>query len=177
MNLFFVRHGETDANKNGIIQGWLDTTLNETGKQQAAEVAQSFSHPIDAIYSSDLKRTIETAQAFRDLHPDVPYFQDARIRECDFGDATGTLREENDWEEFWSSTDHSTIPHAETLSDFTARVKAFIDDLRTTPYTSVVIVTHGGVLNRVEALFYPDYAHRSHPNTGILEVTIETPKP
>ncbi|CBI41111.3 unnamed protein product, partial [Vitis vinifera] len=60
-----VRHGETAWNADGRIQGHLDVELNEAGRQQAAAVADRLSKGprISAVYSSDLKRAFETAQA------------------------------------------------------------------------------------------------------------------
>jgi len=172
MKLYIARHGETDANAQGIVQGWLDTELNEKGRTQAKEAASTFEGSIDAIYSSDLKRAAQTAQEFRTRHQDIPYFEDARLRERNFGDATGTYREEHDWEQFWSVEDRATIPNAEIVNDFTKRVAEFLDELKTKPYQSVLIVTHGGVLNRIQIILDPTHEHHAHANASILEVDI-----
>ncbi|KAG6666307.1 hypothetical protein CIPAW_01G022000 [Carya illinoinensis] len=62
--IIVVRHGETDWNADGRIQGHLDVELNDTGRQQAATVADRLSREpsISVVYSSDLKRALETAQ-------------------------------------------------------------------------------------------------------------------
>ncbi|HEY8886079.1 MAG TPA: histidine phosphatase family protein [Candidatus Microsaccharimonas sp.] len=172
MRLYIVRHGETDANAQGIVQGWLDTELNKKGLAQAVDTASDFSKPVDAIYSSDLKRAMRTAQEFRDHYVDVPYFEDRRLRERNFGDAAGTHRDNHDWEQFWSIEDRSTIPNAEIINDFTMRVKDFLDELKTKPYASVLVVTHGGVLNRIQTILDPNHQHYSHENTSILEIDI-----
>ena len=172
MKLYIVRHGETDANTNGVIQGWLDTELNETGLQQAGRVAQSFNHTVDAIYSSDLKRATQTASEFRKYSDSTPYFEDSRLRERSFGDATGGHRDAYDWDEFWKYNDTVTIPSAEVLNDFTARVADFLDELRKKSYSSVLIVTHGGVLNRIQTILDPNHQHSSHENASVLEIDI-----
>lgn len=172
MKLYIVRHGETDANVQGIVQGWLDNDLNEKGLAQATEAANSFDKPIDAIFSSDLKRATRTAQEFRAHYKELPYFEDVRLRERNFGDATGTHREDHDWEQFWSVEDRSTILNAEIINDFTARVKDFLDELKKEPYKSVLIVTHGGVLNRIQKILDPNHEHQSHANASILEIDI-----
>lgn len=172
MKLFIVRHGQTDANVNGIVQGWLDTELNETGITQAVQAARNFKSEIDVIYSSDLKRAVRTAAEFRNNRQNIPYFEDVRLRERYFGDATGTSRDEHDWEQFWSIDDETNIPNAETLNDFTARVKNFLDELRTKPYSAVLIVTHGGVLNRIQTILDPNHQHYAHENASILEIDI-----
>lgn len=172
MKLFIVRHGETNENAAGIVQGWLDTELNEKGVAQAVAAAEEFDQPIDAIYSSDLKRAVRTAAEFRKRNAKVPYYEDARLRERNFGDAAGTHRDEHDWEQFWSVEDRSTIPNAEVITDFTKRVKDFLDDLKQIDYDAVMLVSHGGVLNRVQAILDPNHTHHPHGNATILEVTI-----
>lgn len=172
MKLYILRHGETDANAQGIVQGWLDTELNAKGVAQATLAAHDFDKPIDAIYSSDLKRAVRTAEEFRNRYKTTPYFQDARIRERNFGDAAGTHRDDHNWEQFWSVEDRSTIANAEIINDFTKRVADFLEELKAKPYTSVLIVTHGGVLNRIQTIINPTHEHHAHPNASILEVDI-----
>lgn len=172
MKLYLIRHGETDANARGIVQGWLDTELNEKGTAQAIEAARQFNESIGAIYSSDLKRAVNTAKEFRARYQAIPYFEDSRLRERNFGDATGSPRESFNWDEFWSVSDHSTIANAEILDSFTQRVEAFLVELKTKPFSSVLIVTHAGVLNRVQTILDSNHRHYSHPNASILEIEI-----
>jgi probable phosphoglycerate mutase len=62
-HLCVVRHGETDWNRLGILQGWLDVPINEHGRRQADELAASFTGAgFDAVWSSPLVRARETAQ-------------------------------------------------------------------------------------------------------------------
>lgn len=172
MKLFLVRHGETDANAQGIVQGWLDTDLNEKGLAQAIESAKNFNEQIDAIYSSDLKRARQTAAEFRKHHSSLPYFEDSRLRERSFGDATGTHRDNHDWDQFWASSTEVTIPNAEILNDFTKRVREFLDENKTKPYESILVVTHSGVLNRVQTILDENHIHHPHGNASILEVSV-----
>ncbi|MCY9021885.1 histidine phosphatase family protein, partial [Priestia megaterium] len=61
--LYLIRHGQTDWNKNKLIQGHADIPLNEAGKQQAKRIAERFRDiHIDVIYTSDLLRAQETAR-------------------------------------------------------------------------------------------------------------------
>ena len=63
MKILLVRHGETDFNKNKLIQGHSDIVLNKTGKEQAIDAGQKITDfNIDAAFSSPLKRALETAQ-------------------------------------------------------------------------------------------------------------------
>jgi broad specificity phosphatase PhoE len=62
LRVYLARHGQTDGNLNKRAQGWTDTPLNETGRQQAAQLADRLTGvQLDAIYSSTLSRSRETA--------------------------------------------------------------------------------------------------------------------
>lgn len=171
MNLFLIRHGETNENHAGIIQGWLDTEISTIGKQQAERAADLFNEPINAIISSDLKRCTATALPFRNKYPSVPYSEDNRLRERGFGEAQGSHTSLQDWEVFWSVRDSVSIKGAETLDDFDARVHAFLEDIRQEPYTSVLIVTHGGTINRILSIVSGNEGYRPVANSSVTKIT------
>lgn len=172
MKVYIARHGETNENAQGIVQGWLDTELNENGISQAIAAARNFNKPVQVIYSSDLKRAVRTAEEFRGKYPKVPYIEDARLRERNFGDAAGTHRNDHDREQFWANEKEVTISNAESLVDFTQRVNDFLLDLKTKNYNSVLVVAHGGVLNRVQSILDPGHTHVPHANASILEICL-----
>ena len=103
----FVRHGITDWNREGRIQGWRDIPLNEAGRRQAFLVARRLSNePFDLIFSSDLKRAAETAETIgKALRKTVTL--DERLREKKLGRLEGlTVQEIVDrWGEQWRSLD------------------------------------------------------------------------
>ena len=67
MKIYFVRHGETDMNKNNMFYGWYDADINEKGVMQAHELKEAFKDiHIDKIYSSDLTRASHTAEIIAD---------------------------------------------------------------------------------------------------------------
>ncbi len=93
--LILVRHGQTDYNFSGRIQGASDIALNETGLAQARAVGQSLSadESVVAVYSSPLGRAKSTAEAVAAPHG-LEVMSDARLRERGFGDWEGLTRDE-----------------------------------------------------------------------------------
>ncbi|KAF7363942.1 Phosphoglycerate mutase-like protein [Mycena sanguinolenta] len=89
--IYVVRHGETQANKDSVIQGQLDTELNETGVEQARRVADALrSVHFDAAYSSDLVRALKTAQIILEHRTDIEIRREEDLRERFLGDMQGT---------------------------------------------------------------------------------------
>ncbi|KAF9469299.1 phosphoglycerate mutase-like protein [Collybia nuda] len=88
--VYLVRHGETDANRNGIIQGQLDTPLNGVGIKQASLVGEALRDvPFSMAYSSDLSRATRTAEAILAHHPTLQVHEQKELRERDMGDMQG----------------------------------------------------------------------------------------
>ena len=89
--LLLVRHGETAWNADGRLQGHLDIPLNDVGRAQARRLAAALAderEPIDIIYSSDLARALQTAQAVADASR-APMIATSALREGDFGACQG----------------------------------------------------------------------------------------
>src|SRR4051794_7041171 len=84
-----VRHGETEWNRQGRTLGQTDVPLNSTGHRQAAEIADRLATMrIEAVYSSDLRRALETATAIAKMH-DLAVHPDRCLREADLGEWVG----------------------------------------------------------------------------------------
>ena len=89
MKLIFVRHGQTDFNKNKVVQGLeMDPPLNETGIKQVEEATKSLPEDIDFIISSPLKRASQTAEILnRKLNKELEFDDD--IKELSYGSLAG----------------------------------------------------------------------------------------
>ena len=89
--LFLIRHGQTDWNAEGRWQGQADPSLNEHGREQANRLAQELAHQnLTALYSSDLRRALETAQIIGEgLGLEV--IVEPRLREVNLGLWQGIL--------------------------------------------------------------------------------------
>ena len=83
MKLILTRHRETEENKEGILQGWLPGHLSLEGKRQAKLVAQRLQDvKVDFIYTSDLKRCLDTASEIAKRHKNAKLIKDKRLREA-----------------------------------------------------------------------------------------------
>lgn len=149
-----IRHGETEWNRETRMQGQLDIGLSDWGRHQAQCLALALGdESFDAIYSSDLLRALQTAQALAASSSDR-IVTDAGLRERCFGIFEGlTYRDVQvrwpDQAQRWHVRDPDFGPHGgETLRAFDARCMHTLTRLAAAhPGEHVAIVTHGGVLD------------------------------
>jgi probable phosphoglycerate mutase len=149
-----IRHGETAWNVDGRIQGQLDVPLNVTGRWQVHRLALAMAEEdIAAVYSSDLLRALETAQAVARGSGD-PVVTDTGLRERGFGTFEGMSYAEinerwPDMGERWRRRDPTFgAPGGETLNDFYARSIAAASRLAALhPGQTIALVSHGGVMD------------------------------
>lgn len=89
VHVVYETHSTTTDNEAGIATGWLPGELSATGRRQAAELGERRrGDGIDAVFVSDLRRAVETAEiAFAGTA--LPVRQDVRLRECDYGELNG----------------------------------------------------------------------------------------
>ncbi|MBI3050928.1 histidine phosphatase family protein [Candidatus Woesearchaeota archaeon] len=152
MRLILVRHGETDDNVNHISQGHRDTGLNERGRLQSAAIGRALrAEKVDAIFSSDLRRARETAEAILRFH-NAPVTFSRHIREQSIGVFEGRPRE--DFKSFLlesaakgMAVEDVTPGAGESMRDVRRRAEDFISILAEKyKGRTVLVVTHGGFL-------------------------------
>ena len=179
-----IRHGETDWNATGRWQGHAPVPLNEIGLKQSATLGHYLVHNgfrVDAIYSSDLKRSLQTAEAVA-VALGLPVHPDPRLREVDLGDWQGLTREEV---EVWDPQRYTAFradwyniptPNGESRSDLKRRARAVFDDLTARHAgQTIALVSHGGTLSMlIESLFGP-IERPSLSNTSLT--LLEQPSP
>lgn len=140
--LWLVRHGTTDWNASGKIQGHADIPLNAQGEAQALEVGRKLSDlHFDSVWSSDLARARRTAQLAGFLRA----YPERRLRELDFGGCEGLT-----WDQLDGLTRDDLMayegfraPGGEATADLTRRVTEFVETL---PEGRHLVFTHGGVV-------------------------------
>jgi 2,3-bisphosphoglycerate-dependent phosphoglycerate mutase len=166
-----IRHGLTDWNALGKVQGRSDIPLNEEGRQQARRLAERLttdSWKWDFVITSGLSRAQETGQIIADTL-DIPvYDPDSRLLERSFGQAEGLTAEER--ESLWG-TDWDQQPLGqESLEDVRRRALAFMEDLAERfPDRNVLVVSHGGLLAQLYRVLYED---KHHERIGNLSLTV-----
>jgi broad specificity phosphatase PhoE len=139
--LLLVRHGETDWNAEGRLQGHTDRPLNEYGRRQAQRLADELAgEELEAIYSSDLARARETAEIVGE-RLGLPVVLDPDLREKNWGTWEGLTPVERDAVEL---VGESTEEHTERTLRALRRIAGRHPDGR------VLVVTHGGSLRRVQ---------------------------
>lgn len=152
--LLLVRHAQTAWNNQARYQGHSDVPLGPHGLGQAERLARRLaSYSVRAVYSSDLKRCLQTAQAIAAPHT-IPVQPDAALRELNFGELEGkrvedTLLQYPDLYARWHAGDISACaPGGESPAGLAARIQAFLEglDLQAAGDGEVVLVSHGGPL-------------------------------
>jgi broad specificity phosphatase PhoE len=149
--VLLARHGETDDNREPIrVQGFRDTPLNDTGRRQAAELAERVAgHGVVSLWASDLSRARETAEIVGQRIGLSPRLDD-RLREANRGRWEGRLfvdieRDEPDLYRAWRQAGASfRFPGGESLQDQLDRVSAALSDIHATEEMPALVVCHGG---------------------------------
>jgi broad specificity phosphatase PhoE len=138
----FVRHGQTELNRGGRLQGRIDAPLSDLGSEQAAALARGLaSEPVARVLSSPLRRARDTAAAIAARHGLVVEVDD-RLIEIDYGSWDGRALADvspDDWAA-WRNDPEFAPPGGERLSDVTARAFSFCADVLTDDL--VVAVSH-----------------------------------
>ncbi len=151
--ILLVRHGQTESNITGFFMGWSDEDISELGYAQARSIASRLGRlPIASIYTSPLRRTMNTARILAGPHKLEPEVMDDLI-EIKLGDWQGLHREEirQTWPEIWkqSRIDPSDValPNGESFQQVTDRaVRAFNRIVVANTDRHALAVTHDVVI-------------------------------
>ncbi|MFV0378737.1 MAG: histidine phosphatase family protein [Mangrovibacterium sp.] len=162
-----IRHGETLENAQGICQGQTPGTLSDEGLAQARVLGEVFcNEDYDLLFSSDLKRTMETAEEIARYHPGKPLLAEPLLRERYLAAWQGKPFPKN-----WQEID---LPAgAETADDLIARAEAFIRLLKEKHEgQKVLAMSHGGLIRAfwtvLHGFDHDSYYHWDAPkNTSI----------
>ena len=181
MTILLARHGETDDTIEPIrIQGRRDTPLNDTGRAQAAELAERVAgEGIASLWSSQLSRALETAEivgARLGLEPVV----DERLAEGDRGELEGrywrdVAREDPELYAAWRRAGEAfRFPGGESLREQMDRTLAALADVRAAGPLPALVVAHGGSIRVVRCSQDPRGLDAFHgwevPNVALVRL-------
>jgi broad specificity phosphatase PhoE len=150
VQLYLIRHGQTDWNVEGRYQGQTDQPLNATGRAQAEALAQQLA-PLrfEAVYSSNLLRAVETAQIVA-VALGLTVQLDPRLREINQGEWEGQLVADiaRLYRTAWADRTHNPLlaraPGGESVAEVAARLADAAGDFaRRHPAGPVLVVSHG----------------------------------
>ena len=121
---YFV-HGTTTDNEKNLCTGWAPGELSDLGVEQSKQLGQLMADKnFDALFCSDLKRAIESAElGFSNKYKPT---QDKRLRECDYGDFTQGSEKEVNYKKYIDTT----FPNGESLKDVEKRINNFLNFLK-----------------------------------------------
>ncbi|MCB0835929.1 MAG: histidine phosphatase family protein [Bacteroidetes bacterium] len=182
--LYFLRHGETDYNRKGIVQGGgIDSVLNETGKQQAQAFFDFYqSHSFDAFYASTLQRTHQTLEPWRSK--DIQLVQHHGLNEFNWGIHEGKLPTPEQRASFreilesWKAGDlHRKVEAGESPIEAWKRAEDFFEEIISKHIgKKVLICSHGRQLRVIFAnllgVGMNNMEQYSHHNTALSIIKI-----
>ncbi len=179
---YIVRHGQTLLNSLDRAQGWADSPLTDAGKQTAVELGHKLkSIDFDAVYTSDMLRTIQTAELIMEAgeKKGMPIEKDARLREWCLGNMEAEnnavfIKKVADWLGGASFAElnkrlpdvadaiyeHDTTGMAETFQTIEERLKAAFMDMAqrhgVRENSNILVVTHAFAIKTIFHLFAPE---------------------
>lgn len=142
MELYVIRHGRVPSNDKGIVSGRNEEELTDIGIKQAQGIREKLMDVyFDAIYSSNVKRAVQTAEIVNSQGLDI--ILDERLAEREPGDLIGKSRKEID-KKLWNSlTIDRTLEGAETLKMGLIRTRSILKEIHDKYHDKrVLIVTH-----------------------------------
>ncbi len=158
--LILVRHAEAEGNLNRVFHGWTDSNITEKGRLQAQRAAERLKdEKIDVIYSSSLKRTLQTAEYIARVKM-LPIIRTDKLKEINGGDW-----ECKGWDELaciwphehdtWENKPHlHQMPNGESMEEFQKRLSGEIEYIiSNNKGKNICIVTHGTAIKALMCYF------------------------
>ena len=192
-NIYIIRHGETEYNKIGIVQGsGVDTDLNDTGRAQAAAFYSHYQHiDFQLIITSKLKRTAQTVAPF--LAKGIPHVATSLINEINWGAHEGKKSSPESRENYrqtvarWNNGDYTAhTTDGQSAESLGNALTQFLAELQSRPEQNILVATHGRTLRALICLLKKEplsnmdkYDHfntglvLAHIENGVFSVTIE----
>ena len=183
-DIYIIRHGETDYNKSGIIQGGgVNSDLNEKGRNQAGAFYDMYKDiPFDVAYASDLKRSQQTIAPF--INAGLTQKILPEIREMSWGIFEGKsslswMKEKYEYMlvEWDKGNYDARLEEGESATELLHRVDIFIEEIKKSTASKILVCTHGRTLRCIVARLKEQHLREmenvKHNNVGLFQVKIE----
>jgi len=155
MQVTITRHGETEENKAKILMGQLPGKLSEKGIFQAQKLGLRLKdEPFTHIYSSDLARTLDTAQEISKYHPNIPFESTSELRERNLGELQGKSKAELGLDPNVFLGDLIETKEGETMADLYKRASWFLEKLLKKHHNNdnILLCWHNGINTALTAV-------------------------
>ncbi len=182
--LYIIRHGETDFNRQGIVQGsGVNSSLNENGRLQALKFFQQYKNiPFDYVYTSTLKRTQESVQHF--INQGITWRVRGELREIGWGIHEGKKATKESAEQYkdlinkWKNGNlEAKLEKGESAASMVSRLNKFITEIKNTDFNRALICSHGRTLRCLMCLLNNDdlreMENYHHWNTSLYIVELK----
>lgn len=182
--IYIVRHGQTDFNLQGIVQGsGVDASLNDTGRSQGRHLYKKYRDvPFEVVLTSALKRTWETVAPF--IEAGIPWEKYPEINEMSWGSHEGkkgtpeSIKEYQDIKNGWGLGHiDGRIGGGESAREMGERLQVFIDRLADRPEETILVCSHGRAMCGLVTLMMGRPIDRMneliHSNTGLWRATLQ----
>ena len=181
-NFYLFRHGQTNWNLEKRCQGHTDIPLNDKGIKEAKELSIKLDRiPLEVIYSSDLKRAVQTAEVLS-VKKKIPLLLSKNLREFCLGSAEGKSHDDlvstygiELWENFLSINCEKTdisYPGGESRQQVLKRTLKILNTIACeSSYQNIGIATHGGTLRSLLTHIDPSFQKNiSTPNCSVFNI-------
>lgn len=157
--IHFICHGNIDETHKGKYIGTTNVPLSDKGKMGLKKLDHNMKYPgATALFTSPLKRCKETCEI---LYPNMKPIVIDQLSECNFGEWEGKtadeLKDDELFKQWIGGSSEVKPPHGESSADFTRRICHMFEDIVTglmkTGTTDAIIVTHGGVIMTLLAIY------------------------
>jgi len=182
MKLFLIRHGQTDWNLKGKIQGSCDIELNNTGIKQAKELSNKIleePYKLSKIYSSPQRRAVKTAEILSHA-TNLDYIPIEGLEEMNLGEweglSWGEVKEKypTEYEQWYINRRYTKPPKGESYQDMLERVLPAIHKIIKANCEDVVVVTHSAVIMSIQCYItntsFDEMMKFKTDNTSITEI-------
>lgn len=170
MKIYLVRHGETDANKNGILQGQgLNYQLNDTGVRQATKLKNELRNVnFDVCFTSPLIRAWSTAMIIVGERCEIK--EDKRLLERYLGNLEGVTKKVYNPVKYWDYYLNCSDDAVEPIQDIFKRCRSFIDYIKNnySDDMTILIVSHGAITRCLHHILM-----NSNLNNDLLDFKVE----